>query len=226
MEPKPETSEEQRKEHPVMTAIEWIIFGFRFALAFLYLVTTLAAASYLVHACWETGAFAVNLWGEEQSGILVGVLTLLDDMMITSLLFLIIAGSFIVYVRRTLNDRVFKRESDRPPALSHLSPATLKTKMSGALVGVSAVLIIKILIQAFEVPADEMDTFIKRVIVIGSFHVVLVLSLMVFAWLSNKDNHGDAKSDTAKHDAAPVPATTIEHDGSPNHTPVSHSSAV
>ena len=79
-----------------------------------------------------------------ETGIMLMVLGLIDVVMIANLLIMVIIGGYETFVSR-LNIR---EHPDQPEWLSHVNAATMKIKLSMALIGISSVHLLKTFINA------------------------------------------------------------------------------
>jgi uncharacterized protein (TIGR00645 family) len=134
-----------------------------------------------------------ELFFADENTIMVDFLSLLDKMMIASAVSLIAGGSSLVYVKQSVTSRVFRRPSERPQAFQMLSPGTLKAKMAGSLAGISAVLILKQVVETME--ADEITaSAIAKVSIAVGVHLALLLSYFVFSAVEKMHGHHGAPS--------------------------------
>lgn len=159
---------------PVRAIVEGSIFGLRWSLVISYLTLGLLTVAYLARLIWESvrGSWDI-LVGKSEGGVLT-VLAGLDAVMVANVAYLILAGSYIVFVRGKISDRVFKTAAERPPAFQHLTPNSLKKKMAGSLVGVSSVNLIQVLLEG--------DVTYQVLIIKVSIHLVLLVGFICFAW--------------------------------------------
>jgi uncharacterized protein (TIGR00645 family) len=113
-----------------------------------------------------TGA---NKLGE--TGIMLMVLGLIDVVMIANLLIMVIIGGYETFVSR-LN---IKEHPDQPEWLSHVNAATMKIKLSMALIGISSIHLLKTFINA-----DKMaDNVIMWQVLI---HLTFIVSAIAMAY--------------------------------------------
>ena len=124
-----------------------VIFWSRWLQSPLYLGLIVAQGVYVYH-------FMVELWhlvheatkiGETE--IMLIVLGLIDVVMIANLLIMVIIGGYETFVSR-LNIR---EHPDQPQWLSHVNAATMKIKLSMALIGISSIHLLKTFINADKV---------------------------------------------------------------------------
>ncbi|MCC6208985.1 MAG: TIGR00645 family protein [Gammaproteobacteria bacterium] len=159
----------QRKT--ALTAMSEIIFWSRWLQAPLYFGLIVAQGVYVY-------LFAVELWhlvhdahkiGETE--IMLIVLGLIDVVMIANLLIMVIIGGYETFVSR-LN---LREHPDQPEWLAHVNAATMKIKLSMALIGISSIHLLKTFINA-----DQMtEHTIKWQVII---HVTFIISSVAIAY--------------------------------------------
>lgn len=121
-----------------------MIFWSRWLQAPLYLGLIVAQGVYVYHfmiELWHLVSIA-NKIGEAE--IMLIVLGLIDVVMIANLLIMVIIGGYETFVSR-LN---IKEHPDQPEWLSHVNAATMKIKLSMALIGISSIHLLKTFINA------------------------------------------------------------------------------
>ena len=213
-----ETGEPIKENNLFETVMEWIIFDTRYWLMAMYAMMSLVIRSYILHTMFDMARFCVTLWVDNSGAILTDILSIVDDMMIVSALFLITGGSNLVYVKKRVSDKVFRFSSFRPQAFFKLSPSELKEKMSASLAGVSAVLIIRLLAQIID---DNHISLITKTLLAVLIHLVLLTSLYVFAKTQSMEE-SEAGHAKPEHNLAAVPDDTeATHEAVPA-TPAGH----
>jgi uncharacterized protein (TIGR00645 family) len=148
-----------------------VIFWSRWLQAPLYLGLIVAQGVYVY-------LFGVELWhlvhdahkiGETE--IMLIVLGLIDVVMIANLLIMVIIGGYETFVSR-LN---LREHPDQPEWLAHVNAATMKIKLSMALIGISSIHLLKTFINA-----DQMSEHtIKWQVII---HVTFIISSVAIAY--------------------------------------------
>lgn len=151
-------------------AIEALIFASRWLQAPLYLGLIAAQCVYVYKFIAEllhliTGA---NTLTEAQ--VMLTVLGLIDVVMVANLLIMVIIGGYETFVSRLDLDG----HPDQPEWLSHINAGVLKVKLATALIGISAVHLLKSFINIKEVD----DRVIRWEVVI---HIVFLLSALIMA---------------------------------------------
>ena len=165
--------------------IETLIFGSRWLLAPVYLGMIAAQGMYT----WKFLVGLAHLGHEliqptgtdpmaQEAVFLMMVLGLVDFLMVANLIVMVVIGGYATFVSKLdLDNHV-----DRPAWLDHIDPGTLKTKLAGALVGVSGIH----LLQTFTVlgvaikGSSEIDTNLVMWQVL--IHLTFVISAVFLAW--------------------------------------------
>jgi len=148
-----------------------MIFWSRWLQAPLYLGLIVPQAVYVYHFMIELTHLVsgVNTLGE--TGIMLMVLGLIDVVMIANLLVMVIIGGYETFVSR-LN---IKEHPDQPEWLSHVNAATMKIKLSMALIGISSIHLLKTFINADKI---EFNTIMWQVVI----HVTFIVSAIAMAY--------------------------------------------
>lgn len=148
-----------------------MIFWSRWLQAPLYLGLIVAQGVYVYHFMIELVHLVsiANKIGEAE--IMLIVLGLIDVVMIANLLIMVIIGGYETFVSR-LN---LKEHPDQPEWLSHVNAATMKIKLSMALIGISSIHLLKTFINA----ENMYEATIKWQVII---HVVFILSAIAMAY--------------------------------------------
>jgi uncharacterized protein (TIGR00645 family) len=102
--------------------------------------------------------------------IILAVLALVDMVLVSNLLVIVIIGGYETFVSRLGLDR----HPDEPQWLSHIDPGVLKVKVSMAIIGISAIHLLKTFINA-----DHYD--VKTLSAQTGIHLALLLSAWVMA---------------------------------------------
>lgn len=120
-------------------------------------------------------------------------LNLLDITMIANLIWLISAGSYLVFVDTNYPDA---EKRPRPRALTHVSAGLLKEKMAGSLIGVSSVH----LLQSFLHISTSHDTVNwNNMLWMCIIHIMFILGLVAFAWVNGLPHHQHKESTHEDH---------------------------
>lgn len=154
-----------------LTIMAQMIFWSRWLQAPLYLGLIVAQGVYVYHFMVELVHLVsiANKIGEAE--IMLIVLGLIDVVMIANLLIMVIIGGYETFVSR-LN---LKEHPDQPEWLSHVNAATMKIKLSMALIGISSIHLLKTFINAEQMT----EATIKWQVII---HVTFIFSAIAMAY--------------------------------------------
>jgi len=148
-----------------------LIFWSRWLQAPLYLGLIVAQCVYVYLFMVELGHLVTDANKLGETGIMLIVLGLIDVVMIANLLIMVIIGGYETFVSR-LN---IKEHPDQPEWLSHVNAATMKIKLSMALIGISSVHLLKTFINAENIS----ETTIKWQVAI---HLTFLVSAIAMAY--------------------------------------------
>ncbi|MBF0297899.1 MAG: TIGR00645 family protein [Oligoflexia bacterium] len=154
----------------IETFLEIFIFTSRWFQAPMYAGLVIAGVLYAYKFIVELVHLAVNINTITEEFLLMGVLTLVDIVMVANLLNMVIIGGYSTFVSR-LN---ISGHEDRPDWLDKINAGTLKVKLAGALVGISAVHLLKTFINISQKDVE----LVKWQIII---HVVFLFSTLLLA---------------------------------------------
>ncbi len=148
-----------------------MIFWSRWFQAPLYLGLIVAQGVYVYHFMMELVHLVsiANKIGEAE--IMLIVLGLIDVVMIANLLIMVIIGGYETFVSR-LN---LTEHPDQPEWLSHVNAATMKIKLSMALIGISSIHLLKTFINA----ENMSEATMKWQVII---HVTFIISAVAMAY--------------------------------------------
>jgi uncharacterized protein (TIGR00645 family) len=158
----------------VESGIEKIIFGSRWIQLPIYLALVAVQCLYAYRFVVETIHLATGVMTLSESFFMQSVLALIDIVMVVNLVTMVIIGGWTTFVSKLeLDDN-----PDKPRWLGHIDPGTLKTKLAGALVGISGIHLLKTFIQLSD-GGDTIST--ERVIFQIAIHLAFVISTVVVA---------------------------------------------
>jgi uncharacterized protein (TIGR00645 family) len=169
--------------------VERMIFDVRYVLVVSYIGMMFGLVAFMYHVIQQNIQMALEIFHGHSGDVTVAILEGLDNVMIGNGVYLIIAGSYLVYVKGRLSNATFVKPSDRPPALQHLSPATLKEKMAASLVGVTSVHLVQFLIQTTPQTAHVNWYALATIVIV---HLMLIVGFLGF-WKAGHGapHHGD-----------------------------------
>ncbi len=148
-----------------------LIFWSRWLQAPLYIGLIIAQAVYVFHFGVELIHLVSTAANISESEIMLIVLGLIDVVMIANLLIMVIIGGYETFVSR-LN---LAEHPDQPEWLSHVNAATMKIKLSMALIGISSIHLLKTFINA----ENMNEATIKWQVII---HVTFIISAVAMAY--------------------------------------------
>lgn len=154
-----------------LSIMSQLIFWSRWLQAPLYLGLIVAQGVYVFHFMVELIHLVSIASKITESEIMLIVLGLIDVVMIANLLIMVIIGGYETFVSR-LN---LKEHPDQPEWLSHVNAATMKIKLSMALIGISSIHLLKTFINA----ENMTEATIKWQVII---HVVFIMSAIAMAY--------------------------------------------
>jgi len=148
-----------------------LIFWSRWLQAPLYVGLIVAQGVYVFHFMVELLHLVASAATITEAEIMLIVLGLIDVVMIANLLIMVTIGGYETFVSR-LN---LTEHPDQPEWLSHVNAATMKIKLSMALIGISSIHLLKTFINA-----DNMnEATIKWQVVI---HITFIVSAVAMAY--------------------------------------------
>jgi len=154
-----------------LTVMAQLIFWSRWLQAPLYLGLIVAQGVYVYHFMVELTHLVQKATSIGEEEIMLIVLGLIDVVMIANLLIMVIIGGYETFVSR-LN---LKEHPDQPEWLSHVNAATMKIKLSMALIGISSIHLLKTFINADHMRPET----IKWQVVI---HMTFLFSALAMAY--------------------------------------------
>jgi uncharacterized protein (TIGR00645 family) len=159
----------------IENGLEKVIFASRWVQAPMYLGLIVASLAYAYKFLLELVHLISDLSSLTEESVLMILLTLVDIVMVANLLTMVIVGGYATFVSRLdfLNDH-----KDRPDWLDKIDAGTLKVKLAGALVGISAIHLLKTFIN---IKHHEERMVFWQVII----HVVFLGSSVVLAVTEN-----------------------------------------
>lgn len=200
-----------QNQNPIRNAslnvMSQMIFWSRWLQAPLYLGLIVAQGVYVYHFMVELTHLVTGATKIGESEIMLIVLGLIDVVMIANLLIMVIIGGYETFVSR-LN---LREHPDQPEWLSHVNAATMKIKLSMALVGISSVHLLKTFINvgSVEIPAGVGPAMAEQLIAASQvevkwqviIHLTFIISAIAMAYTDRimtktlLDAHGSAEAD-------------------------------
>lgn len=190
-----------------LSTLSQLIFWSRWLQAPLYLGLIIAQGVYVYHFMIELSHLVAGASKIDESEIMLIVLGLIDVVMIANLLIMVIIGGYETFVSR-LN---LKEHPDQPEWLSHVNAATMKIKLSMALIGISSIHLLKTFIEIsnVEIPAGTTAALAEQLVAASQvevkwqvvIHVTFILSAIAMAYTDRimsktlLDAHGKVEKD-------------------------------
>lgn len=190
-----------------LNTLSQLIFWSRWLQAPLYLGLIVAQGVYVFHFMIELTHLVSGAADIGEAEIMLIVLGLIDVVMIANLLIMVIIGGYETFVSR-LN---LREHPDQPEWLSHVNAATMKIKLSMALIGISSIHLLKTFIEVtnVEIPAGTDAALAEQLVAAGQvevmwqviIHATFILSAIAMAYTDRimtktlLDAHGHAEGD-------------------------------
>jgi uncharacterized protein (TIGR00645 family) len=190
-----------------LAMLSQMIFWSRWLQAPLYLGLIVAQGVYVYHFMVELAHLVTGAAKIGESEIMLIVLGLIDVVMIANLLIMVIIGGYETFVSR-LN---LREHPDQPEWLSHVNAATMKIKLSMALVGISSIHLLKTFIDvgAVAIPSGTSAALAEQLVAAGQvevkwqviIHLTFIVSAIAMAFTDRimtktlLDAHGRAEVD-------------------------------
>ena len=153
-----------------LSIMSQMIFWSRWLQAPLYFGLIVAQGVYVYHFMLELWHLVheANKIGEVE--IMLIVLGLIDVVMIANLMIMVIIGGYETFVSR-LN---LKEHPDQPEWLSHVNAATMKIKLSMALIGISSIHLLKTFINIKNptIPTDATSQLAEQIVAASQVEVM------------------------------------------------------
>jgi uncharacterized protein (TIGR00645 family) len=156
---------------PGLTLMSEVIFWSRWLQAPLYFGLIIAQGVYVYLFGVELYHLVHDAHKIGETEIMLIVLGLIDVVMIANLLVMVIIGGYETFVSR-LN---LREHPDQPEWLAHVNAATMKIKLSMALIGISSIHLLKTFINAEQMSEHT----IKWQVII---HVTFIISSVAIAY--------------------------------------------
>ena len=170
----------KRIEH----ALEMFMFGSRWLLVPFYMGLVGGIALLLVKFVKSFFALVPTVFTGDSGDALLGILSLVDITLVANLLIIIIFAGYENFVSKIDTGD----SEDRPSWMGHVSFSDLKLKLSGSIVAISGIELLKYFINVKEVSTHELAWAV-------GIHLTLVFSGVMFALMDRISGgaHGGAK---------------------------------
>jgi len=154
--------------------IERSIFASRWLLTPIYLGMAVAQGAYTWKFILELWHIVGSVGSLDHTAFLQGILTLIDFLMVANLIVMVVIGGYATFVSKLDLDN----HADRPAWLDHIDPGTLKTKLAGALIGVSGIHLLQTFTAISKQEVSDYRFVMWQVII----HLTFVVSTIILAW--------------------------------------------
>ena len=159
----------------VENGIEWVVFASRWLQAPVYLGLIAAQGLYAYRFVHDTVALFTHVGSITERDFMLGVLGLVDAIMVVNLVTMVVIGGWTTFVSRL----DLGTSPDKPRWLGHIDPGTLKTKVAGALIGISGIH----LLQTFtRLDDDALAITSHQVVWQVAIHATFVVATLLLAW--------------------------------------------
>ena len=166
----------------VEKTIERIIFLSRWIQTPVYLGLIIASVIYAIRFIMELIHLIPHSLEMDETVLMLGILTLIDISMVVNLLIIVTIGGYTTFVSRL----DFGKSEDKPQWLEHIDSNTLKVKLSGSLVGVSGIHLLKSFMNISQLPKEQV---LLQVLI----HFVFLLSALLLAWTGKLTHSSSTK---------------------------------
>jgi uncharacterized protein (TIGR00645 family) len=177
---------------PVERPIERFLFASRWLLAPFYVGLVIALFVLLLKGGQELFHFVAQVWQAKESGVILGVLTLIDLTLTGSLIIIVIFSGYENFVSK-IDER---HHRDWPEWMGKIDFTGLKLKLMSSIVAISGVQLLKVFMDI----EKRTDRELLWSVVI---HVVFVASGLFLA-LSDRISGEAGKAMASLQDAGPV----------------------
>jgi uncharacterized protein (TIGR00645 family) len=152
--------------------VERLIFASRWLQAPLYvgliLVLVLLAGKFF-QELWH---MTTDLWGMNESRLVLAVLGLVDMVMVANLIVMVVISGYENFVSRLDLDGV----KDRLSWFGKLDAGSLKIKLASSIVAISSIHLLKAFLDAGDLPAEKL-------IMLVVIHMTFIVSALMLAYL-------------------------------------------
>jgi uncharacterized protein (TIGR00645 family) len=149
--------------------MEKVLFQSRWILAPFYLGLALALLLLLFHFVGQFGHFVVRIVPGEESGVILGILGLIDLVFTGNLVLIVIFSGYENFV-----SRIDVEDSDRPNWMAKVDFGGLKQKLMTSIVAISAIEVLKAFMNV-----EHYETWQLAWLV--GIHIVFLVSMLVVA---------------------------------------------
>lgn len=155
--------------------VEWVVFTSRWLQAPVYLGLIAAQVLYAGRFVRDVFLMFRSSPQIEANDFMQAMLGLVDVVMVVNLITMVVIGGWTTFVSRLdLGD-----SPDKPRWLGHIDPGTLKTKVAGALIGISGIHLLQTFTKLAEDGTHVTPYQVTWQVII---HTTFVLATVLLAW--------------------------------------------
>lgn len=160
-----------RAEH----AVEWMVFFSRWLQGPVYLGLIAAQGLYAYRFVSDVIHLFAGWKTLDERDFMLAILGMVDVLMVVNLVTMVVIGGWTTFVSRL----DLGNSPDKPRWLGHIDPGTLKTKVAGALIGISGIH----LLQTFTRLGDATENVASHQVMWQvAIHATFVLATVLLAW--------------------------------------------
>ena len=170
----------------IENSLESTIFKSRWMLAPFYIGLVFSLVLLFIKFAQELWHMTTHVFSASEADVIVGILALVDMSLVGSLLLMIIFSGYEIFISKIdIGDH-----KDRPDWMGKVDFSGLKLKVIGAIVAISAIHLLRSLMDIPEVMSDADANSLKWKVII---HMAFVVSGVLFAVMDK------VAGDTQKH---------------------------
>jgi uncharacterized protein (TIGR00645 family) len=176
---------------PVNAAEKILLTVPRYMLLILLISVLVMMAGYAGYIGYESVKLGIHIFEDEvpKSEITIGVLETVDGILIWSVVFLIVFGTFSNYIVHNQN------QDKLPPALQNMTSGKLKEKLSSSLITASAVYLFKIVVES----TASGEITLEQFLIVGGIHLLFIVGYFVIAHSNRNDPSHAAPTPSGEH---------------------------
>ena len=157
---------------PLERFVERLIFASRWLQAPLYIGLILVMALLVGKFFQELLHLSTDLWGMNESRMVLAVLGLVDMVMVANLIVMVVISGYENFVSRLDLDGV----KDRLSWFGKLDAGSLKIKLASSIVAISSIHLLKAFLDAGDIPTEKL-------VMLVVIHMAFIVSALMRAYL-------------------------------------------
>ncbi|MCM0020766.1 MAG: TIGR00645 family protein [Tagaea sp.] len=167
--------------------MERMIFASRWLQAPLYIGLIVVMALLTAKFFQELLHLSTDLWGMNESRLVLAVLGLVDMVMVANLIVMVVISGYENFVSRLDIDGV----KDRLSWFGKLDAGSLKIKLASSIVAISSIHLLKAFLDVKDIPTDKL-------IMLVVIHMAFIVSALMLAYLDKMVGIKKAAMDAAE----------------------------